>query len=400
MSLNLVNITNKCNICDSSELAEVFKTLDMPLTGLYLDQPSSMNEFCNDQILLQCEECGHAQLKYIISPNDLYDTSYTHRSTKSNISYSGNVFFHNYLREITHSRSKDNFENILEIGCNDLVLINQIQDLGSKITGIDPIWRDNDFSLNEKTEVLGCFVDEIDSYKKVIGSPDLILSAHTFEHVDRTFQQFSKLTQIASDDCLFIIEMPSYDTLIKTGRFDQVFHQHLQYISLQSMLALVDRLDCKYIGHTYNYAYWGGTFLFAFQKSSRKVPNNLPTANKIIHSDVTKQFLNFKEKLVENVGLISSADEPVYGFGAAQMLPIIAHHLGSDLSFMKGIIDDNESRIGTYLPTINCPTVSSESVSNLSESICVVTAIDSSRPILKRILDLNPRRIAQLFPVI
>ena len=85
MSLNLVNITNKCNICDSSELAEVFKTLDMPLTGLYLDQPSSMNEFCNDQILLQCEECGHAQLKYIISPNDLYDTSYTHRSTKSNI---------------------------------------------------------------------------------------------------------------------------------------------------------------------------------------------------------------------------------------------------------------------------------------------------------------------------
>ena len=100
------------------------------------------------------------------------------------------------------------------------------------------------------------------------------------------------------------------------------------------------------------------------------------------------------------MGLISSADEPVYGFGAAQMLPIIAHHLGSDLSFMKGIIDDNESRIGTYLPTINCPTVSSESVSNLSESICVVTAIDSSRPILKRILDLNPRRIAQLFPVI
>lgn len=396
MSLNLINTTISCNICASSELKEVFTTSKMPLTGLYLSKPSEKNELCNDQCLLHCEECGHGQLKYILAPDDLYDTSYKHRSTESNISSTGNAFFHNYLREITNG--KNDFKNILEIGCNDLVLIKKIQDLGAKIVGIDPIWRNSDFSFNEKTEILGCFINEIDQYTHIIDKPDLIVSAHTFEHVDKTFEQFSKLVEIASDDCLFVIEMPSYDTLIKLGRFDQVFHQHLQYLSLSSMITLVDRIGCEYIGHKYNYSYWGGTFLFSFRKV--RADKNNPEFPKITHAHSLSKFTNFKKKLCDDINVIIDFNEPIYGFGAAQMLPMIAHHVGSDLSFVKAIIDDNQSRIGRYLPAISCPIVSSESVPDISDSICLITAIDSSRPIMQRVLELNPRRIGQLFPLI
>ncbi|MDB3912797.1 hypothetical protein N9381_13685, partial [Paracoccaceae bacterium] len=72
----------------------------------------------------------------------------------------------------------------------------------------------------------------------------------------------------------------------------------------------------------------------------------------------------------------------------------------SDLSFLEGIIDDNPTRIGTYLPSISCPIVSSTSIENINDVMCLITAIDSSRPIMSRILELNPRRIAQLFPLI
>tara|TARA_B110000977_G_scaffold200519_1_gene291357 strand:- start:2768 stop:3964 length:1197 start_codon:yes stop_codon:yes gene_type:complete len=398
MSLNVTNVTDHCNICGSSELAEIFATRKMPLTGLYLQKPNENNELCNDQTLLHCEECGHGQLKYIISPNDLYDNSYKHRSTESTISSTGNDFFHSYLNEITHG--KDDFKGILEVGCNDLVLIKKIQDIGSKIVGIDPIWVGKDFSYNQKTEIVGCFVDEISQHIDKSLKPDLILSAHTFEHVDKTFEQFSKLVEIASDDCLFLIEMPSYDTLLKTGRFDQVFHQHLQYISLNSMIALIDRLGCEYVGHKYNHSYWGGTLLFSFRKnrSSQNISN--PKFETKDASMVTSKFTNFKWKLSKDLELLINIKEPIYGFGAAQMLPIIAHHFSSDLSFLEGIIDDNPTRIGTYLPSISCPIVSSSSVENINDVICLITAIDSSRPIMSRILELNPRRIAQLFPLI
>jgi hypothetical protein len=82
------------------------------------------------------------------------------------------------------------------------------------------------------------------------------------------------------------------------------------------------------------------------------------------------------------------------------MLPIIAHHAKTDLSFMQGIIDDNETRLGTFLPNIKCPTIAPGSVKDLKDSLCLITAIDSARPILARLLDLQPRRIAHLFPFI
>ena len=124
MNLNVANVTHNCNICGSPELVEIFATRKMPLTGLYLEKPNLQNELCNDQTLLHCEECGHGQLKYIISPKDLYDNSYKHRSTESTISFTGNDYFYNYLNEITQGR--DNFKSILEVGCNDLVLIKKI----------------------------------------------------------------------------------------------------------------------------------------------------------------------------------------------------------------------------------------------------------------------------------
>lgn len=396
MNLNVANVTNHCNVCGSSELIEIFNTRKMPLTGLYLEEPNY--ELCNDQSLLHCAHCGHGQLRYIIAPNDLYDNSYKHRSTESSISSTGNDFFRSYLHEIT--RGKDDFKSILEVGCNDLVLIKKIQSIGEKIVGIDPIWVGKDFCYNHKTEIIGCFVDEIFEHIDQSLRPDLILSAHTFEHVDKTFDQFSKLVEIASDDCLFLIEMPSYDTLLKTGRFDQVFHQHLQYISLNSMIALVDRLGCEYVGHKYNYSYWGGTLLFSFRKTRSSQALDNPTFEYQDASTVTSGFNDFKYQLSKDLELLINIKEPIYGFGAAQMLPIIAHHFSSDLSFLEGIIDDNPIRVGTYLPSISCPIVSSSSVENINEVICLITAIDSSRPIIRRLLELNPRRIAQLFPLI
>ena len=398
MALNVVNVTKTCNICGASELEEVFNTRDMPLTGLYLNSPSKDKKLCNDQALLQCELCGHGQLKNIIDPRDLYDSSYTHRSTESSISSSGNDFFYKYLTEITHG--KTDFKSILEIGCNDLVLIKRIQELGATITGIDPIWINKDFSFNAKTEVIGCFVDDLSQRLDTNFRPDLILSAHTFEHVDRTFEQFSKLVEFAADDCLFLIEMPSFDTLLKTSRFDQVFHQHLQYIGLHSMVSLINRLGCEYVSHTYNHDYWGGTLLFAFRKNKLSVRANNPAFKFTYASETASKFSNFKKKLSQDVELLIGLKEPIYGFGAAQMLPMLAHHLSSDFSFFQGIIDDNIARVGTYLPSISCPIISSASVGNLNEAVCLITAIDSSRPIMKRLLELRPRRIAQLFPLI
>ena len=49
-------------------------------------------------------------------------------------------------------------------------------------------------------------------------------------------------------------------------------------------------------------------------------------------------------------------DEPCYGFGAAQMLPVLAHHMGSDLSFLEAILDEimNQDILELPLAKVDC----------------------------------------------
>jgi len=379
-----------CNMCGEDDFYTIFSTENMPLTGLYVPKDIQADIPVYDQEFLSCNHCRHGQLRNIINPEILYDDTYTHRSSESAISIAGNDFFYEYLLDQTKDRKS---KSLLEVGCNDLVLIKQIQELSDEINGVDPIWIDKDFEYNEKTKIKGAFVNELSKHQDFLNPPDLIVSAHTFEHISDTYEHFKMLCDISADNCRFVIELPSFDSMVKIGRFDQVFHQHLQYISLTSMIAMINRLGCKYVGHKFNYDYWGGTILFTFDKEIPGGSIDNPTFIPMENNKIMKRFLEFEGSLLNAKEFCENSDEDVYGFGAAQMLPIIAHHMKSDMSFLKGIIDDNSDRVGTFLPGVEAPIVSSESVENIQDSVVMITALDSTRPILRRLLDISPRRI-------
>ena len=74
------------------------------------------------------------------------------------------------------------------------------------------------------------------------------------------------------------------------------------------------------------------------------------------------------------------------------MLPILTYHMGSNLEFMDAILDDNIERNGTTLPGI-VPEIRLPLEGEMDEATILITALDSTRPILKRLLSANPRRI-------
>lgn len=380
----------ECNVCGRDSLDTVFKTKGMPLTGLYLPKEEQKKIAVYDQALNYCGNCGHGQLENVIKAEILYDNTYTHRSSASAISSAGNDYFNDYLRKLIGGNV---YDLVLEIGCNDLYLINKIQDIGNLVVGIDPVWKGNDHQYNKKTRILGRFIEELQLDKDLEKRPNLILSSHTFEHVGALFDQLEMLVSLADEGCLFVIEMPSFDTMVKIRRYDQVFHQHIQYLSLSSMIYMINRLKCKYLNHTYNYNYWGGTLLFSFQKKSANDISDNPRQESIGVDIVRQGFEEFSGNLRKLRDHMMRLNDVCYGFGAAQMLPILAHHMESDLGFMEAILDDNDDRIGKYLPGVDCPIIAPGQVQNISDSAVMVTALDSMRPILQRLMEISPRKI-------
>ena len=89
----------------------------------------------------------------------------------------------------------------------------------------------------------------------------------------------------------------------------------------------------------------------------------------------------------------STSVDTIYGYGAAQMVPTIAYHLKTDLSFLKAILDDNVKRSGFYYPGLKPRTTVMPSLETFGDAGVLITAIDSARPILQKVSHLNPRHI-------
>ena len=114
---------------------------------------------------------------------------------------------------------------------------------------------------------------------------------------------------------------------------------------------------------------------------------------------IIDNFRAFKNSLQESLKQILFFDEKVIGLGAAQMLPTIAYHMESNLDFISKIYDDNDDRVNKYLPYIS-PKIQKFSSSDISDAIILITALDSSKLLLKKILAHDPRRIFSLTNVI
>lgn len=379
-----------CNACGSTNLDQIWNLPAFPLTGVYIEN-SCVAGFENrfNQELQYCESCSHAQLGNQIDPIFLYRETYTHRTSESPISTAGNRFFLEFINSETVGL---NFNQVLEVGCNDLFLLENISCEIRNKSGIDPIWPNGMTEIESGIKLWGGFAESTDYSNLLVDKIDLILTAHTFEHVINPRLAMETLKDYISDDCLLFIEVPSAERMLQQRRMDQVFNQHVNYYSINSLVALFAPYGFELEKSDYNFSYWGGTQLLKFTKktlnSRRAAPVSSPSKQfyQSAISDFTASMNVTKSQIINVNGM-------VYAYGAAQMLPVLAYHLGDSFNCLSGIVDDNISRCGKYFPEIDYKIQVLESITNLKNSSILLTALDSARPILKKLLQLETRSI-------
>lgn len=377
----------KCAVCRKELGAPLIELPHFPITDIYVKQMVKEKIGYVDQNFHLCEECGHGQLSTIIDPEVLYGHAYSFRTSKSIWGATkANDFFLSFINRITKSRR---FKTILEIGCNDLYLLNCLRSKAEKLVGIDPVLkgREEEFS-DDKITVIGDFFENVDLQSL---DDTLILNSHLLEHIVEPRLMIEKLLENSTDKTLFIFQFPGFDTLVKECRFDQIYHHHLHYFSLYSFIYLLNELGCELIGAEVNHYYWG-SLLVAFRKSAKRNIN--PSIEKIGSETVLRNYDIFKKRLdVTNKYLKSLEGERLIGYGAGLQLPVLGYHLNNDFSSFDCVVDDDENKDGMFYINLPVPIRSSTGINSLEDTTVIVTAINFSRGILLKLILLNPKRI-------
>jgi SAM-dependent methyltransferase len=378
----------KCSLCGSGNLEIIADLPTLPLAGIFMENrnPDVVKGF--DQVFNMCPDCGHMQLANVLSPPALYGEGYAHRSSISHLSAAASDFFIDYIGKLAPDRV---FDCILEIGCNDFVLLEKLSKMGKQVFGIDPIWIDETPQTPENATVIGGFVEDIDIGANLGRKPDLIVSTHNLEHIVDPVAMLKKLLDLVADDGLLVMEIPDSESLVKNRRFDQVSHQHIHYLTLATFLKLIKAAGGTYIDHSYNYANWGGSVSVAFTRDTGN--DEQPDIASLTTLEVSADYIGFKEQMARFMDQIRRSDHPMVGYGAGQMLPVVAYHLDSNLDFLDCIYDDDINRNGLYYPFISPQIMTPAKDLSLDDRGVVITSLDGVRAISNRLRDFSPRFI-------
>ncbi|MBL4747386.1 MAG: methyltransferase domain-containing protein [Magnetovibrio sp.] len=399
MAVNLddkhtISLGDACLVCGASTTS-VFALPSLPLTDTFVREFASDPVPNFDQAFRFCPSCHHGQLAIQVAPSVLYGGHYGFRTSASLTAKKGTDFFFSVLNEAAPDRT---FEHALDLGCNDLFLLSKLEGRATARVGVDPIWAGREHEANVVgIKVIGQGIEDV-VLSDLDRKPDLVVCRHTLEHIANPLDVVKRMLEGATDDALFIFEVPGIEALINRNRFDQVFHQHLQYFSQDSFARMLKLAGATPILWKNNYHDWGA-FAVAFVKGSGEGAVHgvaSPDLDRVI--DSRNAFLS---QMATVHSTLQNMDGPIYGYGAAQMLPVLAYHLKSDLSFLKGILDDDPEKDGVLYGNLPVQVRPSASIKDLSEISVLITAVDNSQPILRTLLSkTRPRHIVCPFHIL
>jgi SAM-dependent methyltransferase len=288
---------------------------------------------------------------------------------------------------------------VLDLGCNDLFLLSQLKERADIRIGIDPVWRDREADREDTSVIV--YGDNIENIKlsTLPEKPDLVVCRHTLEHIFEPGAVLNLLLESAAPDALFIFEVPGFDGLISRLRFDQVFHQHLQYFSAASFLRLLKNVGARFLLRRENYHDWGAMAVAFTRTGSRGAPEDSVERPRL--DGITKRYKMFKEQLAETSATLAALDgSKIYGYGAAQMLPVLAYHMNTDFSQLAAILDDDPAKDGIGYWNLPVKVIPSDRAHDISHSSVLITAVDNVQPIMTKLLACRPRHIIYPFHII
>lgn len=348
-------------------------------------------------------ETGLVQTQIMTDPIERYSgVDYSYTSSNSEVAKRHWINFANFAK----SRRNIQESKILEIGSNDGFLLSQFLGEAIQLTGVDA----SPYMCNLATTLgiptfEGVFGDDEDLSKMLMDrskSYDLIFANNVLNHSNNPVSFVKNVANLLSRDGEFIFEVPYWLETIKSLHFDQIYHEHVTYLTVGSAEKLLETAGL-YISSVEIVDYHGGSIRIAagHTKSLVSVPNLLrykeaedfeglrnPIRYEKYFSDILKQKDDFLLRL-EKFPLAEG--DVVFGIGAAAKANTLLTFYGLKSDKIDFILDASIHKQGKITPMTNIPIYPDSHLLGQSGGLGITLAWNIGDTIKKRLLEINPK---------
>ncbi len=363
-NLGSYKILSHCRFCRSKNLTNIIDLGLMPLAGAFIRDKSFKNEKMYPLNLLYCNDCSLVQVKEVISPDILFKNNYFFFSSSIKTLVDHFEEYSEYLFD-RFLKNKNKKSNVLEIGCNDGVLLSPLSQYHLNVVGVDPAENVVQNIKSKKCHVENDYFTEKLSKKifKKFGDFDLIISNFSFAHIDDMHDVMKGVVNLLSSDGVLAIEIYYLRNIIEEMNFDMIYHEHMSYYSLYSLNKFFNIYDMEVFDVLHNKKVRSGStrFFVKFKKNlnlliSNSVDLNLKSEirlkynSKDIYFDYSNKIIQSKKNILKLLNKLKDNGEKIMGYGASGRGSIIMNYYGITSEYIDYVIDDAPQKENFYTP--------------------------------------------------
>ena len=337
-------LNKNCRFCDS-ELKSFFNFDGLyPLAGGFLQKDEFELEYLYPLSLSQCDNCCTFQCDQVVNKDLLFKNGYFYYS--STIPYLAKHF--SEYSKLLESQYYNNscVKTILEMGCNDGVLLRKLKDIGFNVIGIDPSETIEDL-VKDGFNIYNDYFNEYTANEIVNnnGKVDIFLSSNSFAHIDNMKTIINGIKIVLKEDGIAIIEVHNTDNIIKNLNFDFIYHEHMTYYSKESFYKIFENFGML-VEKIEDIDVHGGSIRVYIRNTK---PTNIHISNMFL-SDLSifkQRLFKWKNDFLDIFYTLKKENKRIWGYGASGRTNIMLSFLGIELD---EIVDDMESKIGAFMP--------------------------------------------------
>ena len=376
-----------CAGCDESNFLNVLSLGEVPLAGVFPLKEELENESKYPLNLLFCKKCSLVQTDSFIEPQILFE----------DYRYLSSVGLSNHFKELAYSLDEkyEDIEgwNILEIGCNDGVLLEPLSQLGANVEGVDPAKNIVKLAIDKGLNVYEeYFNDETFGGEEFKDKYDLVLSNNTFAHIPDIQSVVRGVKHVLRPEGDFVFEVHYLQSLIDGKQWDNIYHEHIFYHSITGLNNLFNKYDMTLINFEEIPIHSGSIRVTVANRNtdavSQKVLDRIKLESKTVANvdylrsygeDVRNHITNFNntiEELKENY--------TIAGYGASGRANMFCNLTNLNSDIIKFIVDESPERCGRYIANTDIPIVDVETLKNSDVDLLIIFAWNYSKMIIEK----------------
>ena len=342
-----------------------------------------------------CESCWLVQIDEFAHHSAIFDEKYAYFS-----SYSSTWLAHakSYVEMITQRLSLDSNSQVVEIASNDGYLLQYFQQQKIPCLGIEPTASTARAAKDKGIDVLERFfgMELAKELNRQGQQADLIIGNNVVAHVPDINDFVSGLKHLLKPNGTITLEFPHLLALIEHCQFDTIYHEHFSYLSLTTMVEILNSVGLQVIDVDELKTHGGSLRVYIKHLGRESTPSQATMKlleNERIKGVSSLQYYQefqsrvdkIRDKFLTFIAQKKKQEKRIAGYGAAAKGNTFLNYCGITKEHIDFISDISPHKQGLFMPGSHIPITPPETIDTSKPDYIIILPWNLKDEIIQQI---------------